>query len=73
MHHISHAIQINDGRHSQAPTTANAMNVMPGSNVCIGMMYFVPSCYIQIQAELDVSPLIYAKPRFFVRYKNNAE
>ena len=36
---------------------------MPGSKACNGIMYFVPLCYIQIQAELDVSPLSYVAPR----------
>ena len=34
---------------------------MPGSNAC--NLEFVQLCYIQIQAELDVSPLTYVVPR----------
>ena len=39
-------------------------NLMLGSNACFGIMYFVPLCYIQIEAALDVSPLIYVASRF---------
>ena len=37
---------------------------MPGSNACFGIIFYVPLCYIQIQAELDVFPLICYAPRF---------
>ena len=40
--------------------------LLSGSNACNGIMYFVPLCYIQIQAELDLSPLTNVAPRFVV-------
>ena len=46
-------------------TTFNEhFTLMLGSDACFGIMYFVPLCYIQIQAELDVSPLIYVATGF---------
>ena len=38
--------------------------VMLGSNVCNGIMYFIPLCCIQIQAELDVAPHNNVAPGF---------
>ena len=48
----------------QSAVTQGKNFLMLGSNACFGIMYFVPLCYIQIKAELDVSPLIYVAPRF---------
>ena len=45
--------------------------VMLGSSACNEIMYFVPLCYIQIQAELDVSPRNYVAPSFVVCFKDN--
>ena len=39
---------------------------MPGSNACFGIIFYVPLCYIQIQAELDVFSLIRVAPRFLI-------
>ena len=38
--------------------------LIPGSNACFGIMFYVPLCYIQIQAEQDVFSLIFFEPRF---------
>ena len=41
---------------------------MPGSNACNGIMYFVPLCFIQIQAELDISPSLTADVPYMLRF-----
>ena len=35
---------------------------MPGTNACFRILFYVPLCYIQIQAELDLSSHIYVVP-----------
>ena len=47
----------------QSAVTQGKNFLMLGSNACFGIMYFVPLCYIQIKAELDVSNLKYVTTR----------
>ena len=34
--------------------STNLSTLMPGSSACLGLVFYVPLCYLQIQAKLDV-------------------